>query len=132
MKKVLVADDRAVSRELVRNVLESSGYEVHEAADGREAIDQARALHPDVIILDLEMPHFDGFQVISELRRDPAFGTTPVMALTASAMSGDRERALATGFTGYVAKPIRVAALRTEVDRLASLIPATAFVPLVP
>jgi len=132
VKKVLVADDRAVSRELVRSVLESCGYEVYEAADGGEAIEQARRIRPDVIILDLQMPRLDGFGVILELRRDPTFDHTPVMALTASAMTGDRERALATGFSGYVAKPIRVAALRSEVDRLAALTPAADAEPLVP
>ena len=118
MKKVLVADDRATSRELVRNVLEGSGYEVYEAADGIEALEQARKQHPDVIILDLHMPRLDGFGVIEVLRRDADFAAIPVMALTASAMMGDRERALAAGFTGYIAKPIRLAALRGEVARL--------------
>jgi CheY-like chemotaxis protein len=118
MKKVLVADDRAISRELVRDVLESCGYEVFEAADGVEALEQARLVQPDIIILDLQMPRLDGFGVVAALRTDPAFDNVPVMALTASAMAGDRERALASGFTGYVAKPIRVAALRDEVDRM--------------
>jgi two-component system cell cycle response regulator DivK len=121
VKKILVADDRAISRELVRSVLESCGYEVYEAADGLEALEQAHQVHPDVIILDLQMPRLDGFGVVSELRRDPAFDHVPVMALTASAMTGDRERALASGFTGYVAKPIRVAALRGEVERMVEL-----------
>jgi len=118
MKKVLVADDRAISRELVRDVLESCGYEVFEAADGVEALEQARLVQPDIIILDLQMPRLDGFGVVAALRTDPAFDNVPVMALNASAMAGDRERALASGFTGYVAKPIRVAALRDEVDRM--------------
>lgn len=118
MKKVLVADDRAISRELVRSVLEGSGYEVFEASDGVEALEEARRVRPDVILLDLHMPRLDGFGVIRELRGDHAFDDIPVLALTASAMTGDRERALASGFTGYVAKPIRVAALRIEVERL--------------
>ena len=125
MKKILVADDRAISRELVRSVLESCGYEVYEAADGVEALEQAHQVHPDVIILDLQMPRLDGFGVVSELRRDPAFDHVPVMALTASAMTGDRERALSSGFTGYVAKPIRVAALRGEVERMVELTKST-------
>ena len=118
MKKILVADDRPTSRELVRNVLEGSGYEVIEAADGVEALELARGQKPDAIILDLHMPRLDGFGVVQELRRDEAFANVPVMALTASAMIGDRERALAAGFTGYIAKPIRLAALRNEVERL--------------
>ena len=118
MKTVLVADDRATSRELVRTVLENTGYSVIEASDGLEALRNARQSKPDLIILDLHMPGLDGFGVIQELRRDKEFAATPVMALTASAMQGDRERALSAGFTSYIAKPIRLSLLRTEVERL--------------
>ena len=117
MKKVLVADDKDAGRELVRTVLESN-YEVFEASNGVEAVDQARAVQPDLIILDLHMPGLDGFGVVQELRRDQRFARTPVMALTASAMMGDREMALAAGFTGYITKPIRLSALRAEVERM--------------
>ena len=118
MKRILIADDKPNGRELVRMVLESSGYAVTEASDGVEALRYAREIQPDLIILDLHMPGIDGFGVIEELRRDPSFAKTPIMALTASAMQGDRERAMAAGFTGYVTKPIRLAALRSEVARL--------------
>jgi two-component system cell cycle response regulator DivK len=66
----------------------------------------------------LHMPGLDGFNVIQELRRDPQFAATPIVALTASAMQGDRERALSVGFTGYITKPIRLSLLREEVERL--------------
>jgi CheY-like chemotaxis protein len=118
MKTVLVADDKATSRELVRIALEHSGYVVHEASDGGEALNSARDLHPDLIILDLHMPGLDGFGVIKELRLDAELAATPVMALTASAMEGDKERALSFGFTSYLAKPIRLSRLREEVKRL--------------
>jgi CheY-like chemotaxis protein len=118
MKKVLVADDKATSRELVRTVLEKIGYAVVEASDGIEALKYARESKPDLIILDLHMPGLDGFGVIAELRRDREFAATPVMALTASAMQGDRERALSAGFTGYLSKPIQLRMLRSEVKRL--------------
>jgi CheY-like chemotaxis protein len=118
MKTVLVADDKATSRELVRTVLERSGYTVAEASDGIEALRNARELKPDLIILDLHMPGMDGFGVIQEIRRDRELAATPVLALTASAMQGDRERALSAGFTGYIAKPIQLHALRSEVERL--------------
>lgn len=118
MKKILVADDKATSRELVRTVLENAGYTVVEASDGLEALRHARELGPDLIILDLHMPGLDGFGVIEELRRDENFADTPVIALTASAMQGDRERALSFGFTGYISKPIRLGTLRSEVERL--------------
>lgn len=118
MKTVLVADDKPVGRELVRTVLENSGYKVFEASDGPEAVDRARQLHPDLIILDIHMPGLDGFGVIEQLRRLDQFAGTPIIALTASAMMGDRERAMASGFTGYITKPIRLNALRAEVERL--------------
>jgi CheY-like chemotaxis protein len=121
MKKVLVADDKATSRELIRTVLESRGYAVSEAADGLEAVRQAGEILPDLIILDLHMPGLDGFGVLAELRRDRRFAATPIMALTASAMHGDRARALAAGFDSYVSKPIPLPALREEVERLLTL-----------
>ena len=118
MKKVLVADDNPTNRELVRTVLERWGYEVVEAADGMEAVEKAAAVRPDLIILDLQMPRMDGFGVIRELRGNDALAGVPVMALTASAMSGDRERAMLSGFTGYITKPIHLSALQQEVERL--------------
>jgi CheY-like chemotaxis protein len=118
MKKILVADDKETGRELVRTVLEYSGYQVYEASNGAEALEQARKLRPDLIILDLHMPVLDGFGVVQELRRDPNFAVTPVVALTASAMMGDRERAITAGFTGYLSKPIQLSLLRSEVERL--------------
>jgi|ERR1035437_8132868 CheY-like chemotaxis protein len=118
MKKLLVADDKATSRELIRTVLEEYGYAISEASDGVEALRCARELEPDLIILDLHMPGVDGFGVAAELRREERFATTPIMALTASAMQGDRERALAAGFDSYVSKPIPLSVLREEVERL--------------
>ena len=118
MKKVLVADEKATSRELVRIALEHCGYEVYEASDGIEAMDRARDLLPDLIILDLHMPHLDGFGTIQKIRCDAVLSAIPVMALTASAMQGDRERALSAGFTAYLAKPIHLSVLRKEVSRL--------------
>lgn len=118
MKKVLIADDTPTGRELVRTVLEGSGFEVVEASDGVEAVEAAHAHAPDLIILDLHMPRLDGFGVIRQLRSEEEFAATPILALTASAMMGDKESAMAAGFTGYVTKPIRLNALRSEIQRL--------------
>jgi|SRR6185312_846164 len=118
MKKILVADDKPSNRELIRTVLERCGYEVLEAADGAEAVDVARASEPDLVLLDLSMPVLDGFGAVSQLRAEARFIATPVVALTASAMRGDRERAIAAGFSGYISKPLRLAELRDEVKRL--------------
>ena len=117
MKIVLIADDKSAGRELVRTVLEHE-YRVIEAADGNEALQMARQHHPDLIMLDLHMPGLDGFGVIAELRRAAEFDATPIVALTASAMQGDRERAMSAGFTGYLTKPLRLTDLRSEVQRL--------------
>lgn len=118
MKKILIADDKATSRELLRTVLERQGYEVMEAADGEEALQKALAQLPDLILLDLQMPLRTGYEVLEELRKDPRQAALPIIALTASAMQGDRERALAAGFTGYLAKPVALVHLREEVQRL--------------
>lgn len=123
MKRVLIADDKATGRELVRTVLEDRGYEVFEANDGIEALDAAHRVQPHLIILDLHMPGLDGFGVIKELRLNANFARTPVVALTASAMQGDRQRALSAGFTGYITKPVSLKVLRAEVERLLALDP---------
>ena len=118
MTRILIADDNAASRELIRTVLEHEGYEMFEAVDGLEALELARRVQPDLIILDLQMPRLDGFGTMAKLRSESLFDGTPVVALTASAMAGDKDRALASGFTGYLTKPIGLGLLRSEVQRL--------------
>jgi two-component system cell cycle response regulator DivK len=118
VKRILVADDKPTGRELVRTVLEKAGYEIFEACDGIEALDAAHRVRPDLIILDLHMPGLDGFGVVKELRSHGTFGSVPIIALTASAMQGDRQRAEEAGFTGYITKPVSLKILRTEVERL--------------
>ncbi|HSM79347.1 MAG TPA: response regulator [Bryobacteraceae bacterium] len=117
-KRVLVADDKESSRELVRTVLASQGYEVTEAADGRQALESIERERPDLVLLDLHMPELDGYTVVSRIRADPRLAGIPVVALTASAMSGDRERALEAGFSAYIAKPVSLSFLKAEVMRL--------------
>ncbi len=117
VKTVLVADDKATSRELIRAVLEQLRHTVLEASDGAEAVRTAREILPDLIILDLHMPELDGFGVLAELRRDEKFARMPIIALTASAMDGDRERALSACFSGYIAKPVGLSVLRGEMAR---------------
>ncbi len=118
MSRILIADDRPNSRELIRAVLEGAGYEVDEACDGVEALQMAGELRPDLIILDIQMPGMDGFATIQALRADGPFSKTPVMALTANAMQNDRQRALDAGFDAYVSKPVSLPLLRAEVERL--------------
>ncbi len=117
MKRILIVDDKATSRELLRTVLEKN-YSIIEAADGGEALEKARGENPDLILLDLQMPVRNGYEVLTELRQDSRYQTLPIIALTASAMQGDREKALAAGFTAYLTKPVTLAHLREMVQRL--------------
>ena len=118
MKTILVAEDREVSRELARTLLEHSGYAVLEARNGAEAVAMAQANLPDLVLLDLQMPIKNGFEVLHELRSDKRFNATPIVALTASAMMGDKDKALMAGFTAYLIKPLRISAVRQELARL--------------
>jgi len=118
MKTILVAEDRDASRELISTVLTAAGYLVIEARDGQEAVDRAMEISADLVLLDLYMPQLDGFAVLERLRERPEYAAVPVIALTASAMAGDRERALECGFTEYISKPVNMAFLRREIERL--------------
>jgi len=120
-QKILVADDNSASRELIREVLEMSGYNVVEAADGQDALSAARANAIDLVLVDIQMPRLDGYGVLRELRADPRLCGLPVAALTAFAMQGDRERALEAGFNAYITKPVDIAALRQEIQKLLNL-----------
>ena len=118
MRRILVADDKESSREFVRNALERTGCVVEEAVDGRDALAKIMADPPGLVVLDLHMPGLDGFAVMERLRQDSRYASLPVVALTASAMQGDRERALAAGFVDYMTKPISLQVLRSRVMEL--------------
>lgn len=105
-KRVLVADDNDGNRELARQVL-VDGFDVLLAPDGVAALEQVRRERPDLVLLDLSMPRMNGWDVARALKADPATREISLVACTAHAMSGDRERALAVGFDGYLAKPYR-------------------------
>lgn len=117
---ILLADDNLPSRELMREILEASGHIIVEAVNGRDALDLIRRNPPELVFLDLQMPVLDGFSVIRELRSDFRFRKLPVIAVTASAMLGDRERAIAAGFDSYIAKPINLGEVRKQVELLSS------------
>jgi len=118
---ILVADDNPLSRELMRELLEASGHVILEAVNGRNALDLIRQKRPDLVFLDLQMPIQDGFSVIRELRNNASFRNLAVVAVTASAMLGDRERALAGGFDSYIAKPIDLSEVERQVKLFSSL-----------
>jgi len=102
---LLVEDTKEVTMMMV-DYLEMAGYEIITASDGASGIEQAKAKHPALILMDIQMPGMDGLEATRRLRTDPNFRTTPIIALTALAMQGDRERCLAAGATDYLAKPV--------------------------
>ncbi len=118
MKRILVAEDHEPSRELVREILEGHGYRVTEARDGREALQRIQESAPDLVLMDIQLPLLNGFAVLSQLRQDPRFAALPVVAVTAFAMRGDRERALTAGFNAYLTKPIDSTLLREQIKEL--------------
>lgn len=102
---LLLADDYADARELYRVYLELIGYEVVTAADGQEAVEQARLRRPAVILLDIRMPRMSGIEAMQELKADPRFAGVPIVALTAHAYHTERDMFLAQGFDAVVPKP---------------------------
>jgi two-component system cell cycle response regulator DivK len=116
MKKVLVVEDNQDNREMVVKVLKHNGYRVIEAVNGEEAVKRAKAEKPDLILLDLYIPKMDGYEVTRRLKRDQGLQYIPIIALTAHAMKGDREKALAAGCDGYIAKPINVRELPIQIQ----------------
>jgi two-component system cell cycle response regulator DivK len=117
-KKVLVVDDNPISRELIHEVLENSDLTVVEAENGEEALNMIVLERPDIVLLDIQLPVFDGYEVLRRVRSDPKLDKLPVIALTAYAMQQDREKAFAAGFDDYVTKPIDAAVLRVRVRKI--------------
>ena len=117
--RILIADDYEDNRELLRLLLmsASAGYQVIEARSGQECIELARTYLPDLIMLDLSMPGFDGWQTLSALKADPNTSSIPCVASTAHSES-QRARAMQSGFSGYVVKPFQTAELLALVREL--------------
>jgi len=118
MTKILIAEDNAVNRELLRELLELRGYSVFEACDGEAAFRMVEQTQPELLLLDIGMPVMDGFAVIRKIRENARLAKLPVVAVTAYAMRGDRERILSSGFDGYLSKPVNPSSLTQELERL--------------
>jgi CheY-like chemotaxis protein len=103
---ILIVDDNAINLKLVRVLLTGEGYEVRTAGDATEAIAVLEEFHPRLILMDIQLPGVDGLELSRRLKSDPATSGIMIVALTAYAMKGDEDRALAVGCDGYLAKPI--------------------------
>ena len=107
-ERILVVEDNEKNMKLFRDVLVATGYLALEATTGLEGVDLASEHIPDLVLMDIQLPDLDGVQALHRLRADTRTATIPVLALTAQAMHGDRERFLSAGFDGYISKPVNV------------------------
>jgi two-component system, cell cycle response regulator DivK len=108
---ILLVEDNEKNMKLVRDVLQAADYDVIEAWTGRRAVELAREHRPDLVLMDVQLPDIDGVTALAALRGEERTASIPVLALTAQAMAGDREKFLAAGFDGYLAKPVDIAVL---------------------
>ncbi len=113
--KVLYIEDNVENRTLVKRVLEVEGYVVLEAGDGREGLRMVREEAPDLILMDINLPEVDGYEITARLRQMEGLNNIPIVALTANVLKGDRERSLDAGCDGYIQKPIDVDLLPAQI-----------------
>jgi two-component system, cell cycle response regulator DivK len=117
-KQILVVEDNEKNMKLFRDLLLATGYRTLEATSGLEAVELGVEHAPDLVLMDVQLPDLDGLEALRRLRADERTAAIPVLAVTAQAMQGDRERFLAAGFDGYVAKPVDVGELIGTVRQL--------------
>jgi two-component system, cell cycle response regulator DivK len=115
--QILVVEDNEKNMKLFRDVLNASGYRTLEAATGERAVELVFEHRPDLVLMDIQLPDIDGVEALARLRADERFSSVPVLALTAQAMEGDRERFLAAGFDGYLSKPVNIGEFVATVKR---------------
>ncbi len=114
---ILYIEDNVDNRTLIRRILVAEGYEIVEAGNAGEALEALKSLHPDLILMDINMPEMDGYTLTSRIRTMSGFENVPIIALTANVMRGDRERSLEAGCDGYIQKPIDIDLLPQQVER---------------
>ena len=114
--KIVVIEDDAHSLYLTTFILDKEGYEITSATTGQEGIDAVRRQHPALVLLDIQLPEMNGYEVIRTLREDPDTDSIPLVAVTSFAMPGDRESILAAGCKGYIEKPINPDTFAWEVE----------------
>ena len=123
MGTVLIVDDNRASRDLIRAILKPVRCDIIEASTGQQALELIQQERPGLVLLDIDIPGLDGLMVVKTIRENTSLAGLPVVAVTAFAMEGDCERAIAAGFTAYVTKPVRAAALRQQVQQLLGAAP---------
>lgn len=120
MSRILVVEDNQDNMTLIVDVLSSLDHDVLQAADGQEGLDMAQAEKPDLILMDLSLPRVDGWTATRQLKADPELKTIPIIALTAHAMIGDRERAIEAGCDDYITKPVSLPDLLSKLQKYLS------------
>jgi len=118
MPKLLLVEDNEESRDGLSRHLRRKGFEVLVAADGRQGLEAARTEAPDLVLMDMSLPVLDGWEATRQLKADPRTRHIPVIALTAHAMAGDREKALAAGCDDYDTKPVEISRLYGKINTL--------------
>ena len=113
---ILLAEDNEANISSMYSYLEAKGYRIYVARDGLEAIAFAKEYQPDLILMDIQMPVMNGFDAIKQIRLEPNFSNTPIIALTALAMEGDRQKCLDSGANEYITKPVRLQALSQKIQ----------------
>lgn len=116
MHTILLVEDDAMNRDMLKRRLERKGYTIIEALDGEQAVTTAQAARPDLILMDMSLPVLDGWAATQRIKAEPGTQKIPVIALTAHAMAGDRDRAIAAGCDDYDTKPIEFARLLKKVE----------------
>ena len=115
--KILYIEDNADNRLLVQRILMAEDYEILEAEDGFTGIALAEKEHPNLILMDMNLPEINGYDLTRKLRKIPGLQSIPIIAMTANVMHGDREKALEAGCNGYIPKPIDVDALPRQIEQ---------------
>ena len=118
MAKILLVEDNEMNRDMLSRRLERRGYEVVIAVDGQQGVDLAQSASPDLILMDMSLPVIDGWEATRQLKAMEAMKSVPIIALTAHAMSGDREKALEAGCNDYDTKPIELPRLLGKIEAL--------------
>ncbi|MCH8225121.1 MAG: response regulator [Chloroflexi bacterium] len=118
MPKVLVVEDNEMNRDMLSRRLERRGYEVITAVDGEDGVNKAQSESPDMILMDMDLPVLDGWAATRQLKASPETKSIPVIALTAHAMAGDREKAMDAGCDDYDTKPVEFSRLLEKMEKL--------------